>query len=144
MALVTTDDVQAWLTKNRIEIEIVDDLPEEVNISAEILASISTRYTVTTWVSPSTTPLLVKSIISARVAALRYAKHYADQLEENSYSDWLNMWAMDILKGIISGTIPLTDVPVSELLVAQTAASISFLPDDTTTPSARFTMDMSF
>lgn len=144
MALIVTDDVQAWFTDDRLLLNTTDDLLEEVNISAEVLAMVSTRYVITTWVSPATTPLLIKSVISARVAAVRYAKHYADQLEESSYSDWLNMWAMDILKGIVGGSIPLTDVSASELLVAQDAASVSFLPDDATTPSARFTMDMSF
>jgi len=148
MALITTDDVQTWFTDDRLLLDITDDLPEETNVSAEVLATVSTRYTTTTWITAATTPRLIRSVISARVAAIRYSKHYADQLDELLYADWLNKWAMDILEGIVSGAIPLLDIVTSaDLTAAQEAASAKFYPTDTSSvddQAAKFTMDMSF
>lgn len=144
MALIKTDDVQAWFTDDRLSLELTDDLPEAVNVEAKVLAKCSTRYDVSTWVDFSTTPQLVKSVISAQVAAIRYRKHYADQLDELLYADWLDEWAMKCLEGIVSGTIPLIDIPADELLDAQLAAGASFYPDDSTTPGPKFQMDQVF
>ena len=143
MSLVSVDDVQAWFTDDRLSLEVTDDLPEEPNVSAEVLSTVAARYDTSTWIDRSTTPELIRSIISAQVAAIRYRKHYADQVDELSYADWLDQWAMHILKGIVGGAIALLDIPAEDLLVAQTAASISGLPDDDS-EAAKFTMDMSF
>lgn len=144
--LITTDDVQAWFTDDRLLLDQTDDLPEEPNVSREVTAKCSTRYDVSTWISSATTPLLIRSVISARVAAIRYRKHYADQLEELTYSDWLDEWYMMTLDGIINGTIPLTDVPADELLIAQEAASTEFFPTDLSSVEepAKFNMAMEF
>lgn len=147
MALINTDDVQSWFTTDRLSLEITDDLPEEVNISAEVLATASTRYSTTTWVTIATTPRLIRSVISARVAAIRYNKHYADQVDELPYGEWLHKWSMNILDGIINGTIPLLDVPSADLTLAQKTASATFYPTDASSvddQAAKFTMDMSF
>lgn len=143
MALITIDDVQAWFTDNRLSLEATDTLPEEVNVTAEVLASVSNRYDTSTWLNAATTPRLIRSIISARVAAIRYRKHYADQLDEIAYADWLDEWAMNILEGIVNGTIPLTDVPADDLTSALVAASVIGSPTDATDPP-KFTMDMEF
>jgi len=147
MALINTDDVQAWFTTDRLSLDLTDDLVEEKNVSAEVLAVASTRYDVSTWITRATTPQLIKSIISARVAAIRYSKQYADQLDEIVYADWLNNWATDILKGVVDGTIPLTDVSAVDLADAQTAAGATFYPTDASSvddQAAKFTMDMTF
>ncbi len=147
MALITIDDVQSWFTDDRLSLDGGDKLPEETNVSAEVLATVSTRYDITTWVDDTTTPRLIRSVISARVAAIRYSKHYADQLDEIVYADWLNDWAMNILEGIVNGTIPLLDVPTDDLTAAQEAASAAFYPTDASSvddQAAKFTMDMSF
>ena len=143
MALITTDDVQAWFTDDRLSLEVTDDLPEEVYISPEVVGAVSNKYDTSTWLDDKTTPDLIRGIISARVAAIRYSKTYADQLDELAYAAWLNKWAMETLEGIVSGAIPLLDIPADELVDAQIAASMSGLPDDASTP-AKFTMDMTF
>ena len=149
MALITIDDVQAWFTTDRLSLDITDDLPEEVSISPEILASVSTRYDVSDWTTPSTTPQLIRSVISARVAAIRYSKQYADQVDEIVYADWLHDWAMTTLEGIINSTIPLLDIVTdAELLTAQTASSVKFFPTDVSSATdadpPKFTMDKVF
>ena len=147
MALIDVGDVQSWFTEDRLQLEFEDELPEETNVSNKVLAKISKRYDVTLWISVATTPALVKSVISAQVAAIRYRKQYADQLEEASYADWLDDWAMTTLDGIVDGTIPLLDIVTDdELVIAQESSSASFSPTDAEIDddAAKFTMDMSF
>ena len=143
MSLISTDDVQAWFTDDRLLLEITDDLPEEPNVSTEVLSTVAARYDTSTWTTRTTTPQLIRSIISAQVAAIRYRKHYADQIDELPYADWLDQWAMTILKGIVGGSIALLDIPSDDLQTAQIAASMSGLPDDDS-EAAKFTMDMTF
>jgi len=143
MALVSVADVQSWITDDRLQLELTDSLVEEPHISEEVTSKCSTRYDVSGWTDRSGTPVLIRSIISARVAAVRYRKVYADQIEgEFEYSDWLEQWANDNLDKVLDGTLPLTDVPQDELDSAQQAASASFYPTDT--DDVKFTMDMNF
>jgi hypothetical protein len=144
VALITVDDVQSWFTENRLQLDITDELVEEPNISAEVLGTVSSRYDVSTWTTYGTTPDLIRSVISARVAAVRYRKHYADQADELFYADWLDEWATNLLDGIVSGTVELLDVTDEETTAAQTAAGPSFVPNDLTEETSKFTMDMSF
>lgn len=148
MALIAASDVQAWITTDRLLVD-ASDLSEEPNVSAEVLAKVSVTYDVSAWVSTSTTPNLIKSVISARVAAIRYSKHYADQLDELLYADWLNNWVISILEGIINGSIPLLDtVTDDELTTAQVAASVKFFPTDISSADdanpPKFTMAQEF
>jgi len=144
VALITTDDVQSWFTTDRLQLEVTDELSEEPNISAEVLGTVSSRYDTSAWISSSTTPQLIKSIISARVAAVRYRKHYADQLDELFYADWLDDWAETLMEGVVSGSVELLDVTEEETAAAQAAASASFVPNDDTEETSKFTMGMSF
>jgi hypothetical protein len=133
MALVTIGEVQSWFTEDRLLLEHDDDLPEEVAVSRLALAAISKTYDVTTWVSTATTPALVRSVISAQVAALRYRKHYADQDEELEYANWLDDWAKGTLEGIVSTELELLDTVTSdEVAAAEDARTIAFLPNDLT------------
>lgn len=141
--LITLDDVQSWFTTDRLSLELTDDIPEESNISPQVLAVVSNRYDTSTWIDPTSTPRLIRSVIAARVAALRYRKVYADQMEgEFEYSTWLEEWALTTLNGIADGSLPLLDVPTDDLTEAQSAASISFFPTDT--DEIKFTMDAEF
>ncbi len=147
MALINTDDVQTWFTDDRLSLEVTDELPEEKNVSEKVIAKISKRYDVTLWITRAATPKLVRSVISAQVAAIRYRKHYADQLEELDYARWLDDWSMNCLEGIVDGTIPILDIVTdAELVTAQISSSASFYPTDAQIDddAVKFTMDMSF
>ena len=131
MALITVSDVQSWFTDDRLRLAPEqDNLPEETDVSNEVLARVSVRYDTTTWVDPDTTPALIRSVISARVGSIRYRKVYADQLEEGpNYADWLyDEWSETTLMGIIDGQIPLLDA--ADLSTAQANAGPKFFPTD--------------
>ncbi len=127
--LISIDDVQSWYTDNRLLLDPDDLLAEETNVSNEVLSTVASRYDTSIWVDRATTPTLIKSVISARVAAIRYREHYADQLdEEGNYAIWLDNWFMMILDGIVSGQIQLLDA--TDLTTALASSAASFFPTD--------------
>ena len=127
--LINIDDVQSWFTENRLLLDADDLLTEETDVSNEVLSTVASRYDVSIWVSRATTPTLIRSVISARVAAIRYRKHYADQLdEEGNYALWLDNWFMTTLDGIVSGQIQLLDA--TDLDAALVNAGAEFFPTD--------------
>ena len=142
--LINVEDVQSWLTEDRLLFEADDELTEETNVSNEVKSVIEGRYDTSLWTTRATTPTLIKSIISARVAAIRYRKVYADQLDEENYADWLDNWYKMQLEGIINGQIQLLDAV--DLEAALTSSGPTFHPDDTSsvTDPAKFSMGMTF
>ncbi len=127
--LANIEDVQSWFTEDRLLLEADDELTEEINVSNEVLSQVASRYDVSIWVTRATTPSLIKSVISARVAAIRYREHYADQLDnEPNYADWLDKWFMMTLDGIISGQIQLLDA--TDLTEALDSAGPVYWPTD--------------
>ncbi len=126
--LINVEDVQSWLTEDRLLLEADDELTEEMNVSNEVKSVIEGRYDTSLWTSRATTPTLIKSIISARVAAIRYRKQYADQLDEENYADWLDNWYKMQLEGIVNGQIQLLDA--TDLEAALVSSGPTFHPDD--------------
>ena len=143
MPLIQVDEVQSWFTEDRLSLEHDDTLPEEANVSEMVRSRLADTYDVTTWVSVATTPTLVRKVIAAKVAAIRYSKHYADQLDELPYAEKLEMWAKDTLEAIAEGKLTLLDVVTdAEQDAAEEARSISFFPTDVSSidEPAKFTM----
>ena len=149
MAHISVAEVQSWFTTNRLQLAVTDDLPEEPNIAQEVLSVLASAYEVSSWTEVSTTPALVRKVISARVAAVRYSKTYADQIDEVSYADWLNAWAENLLEQILSGKAALLDLTDEEQEAAQEGRSTVFWPTDQTAiaepaADAMFKIEMQF
>lgn len=142
--LINIDDVQSWFTENRLLLDADDLLTEETDVSNEVLSTVASRYDVSAWVSRATTPTLIRSVISCRVAAIRYRKHYADQLDEENYAVWLDNWFTMILEGIVNGQIQLLDAP--DLETALASAGPEFYPTDVSSVDdpAAFSMGKTF
>lgn len=133
MALVGIEEVQSWLTETRLLLSHDDDLDEEANVSELVRSRLAHTFDVTTWTTIATTPTLVRKVIAAKVAALRYQKHYADQADELPFADKIMEWADTTLEGIAEGKLKLLDVVTDdEVTEAETARSIAFKPDDNT------------
>jgi hypothetical protein len=81
-----------------------------------------------TWTDTTTTPKLIRTIISMMYAAAYIRKSYSEALgsEVPSYAVWLEKTANDTLTGIISGDITLLELgsPVGS------TSGPSFFPND--------------
>jgi hypothetical protein len=125
---VTIPEVQSWLDAGKIELPTNDTLPEEFNVSTYVLAKLGQIYNVSTWVDTTTTPNLVRVIISAKVAASRYNKLYSEEDDAgNKYANKLEVWAEGIITALLNGTIVLVDYPTPV-----TANDPAYYPNDAT------------
>lgn len=141
-ALITTDDVQPWLSTYRLELDAVDDLVEEPTISQEVTSRISALgHDVTTWIDSGTTPRTIRNIIALRVAAFRILKIYDDQGDESAYAQRLLGWAESMFTSVMDGTLSLVDDPIS----SDVTKGVVFFPTDSDTDDApKFTMSSEF
>jgi hypothetical protein len=132
MALISYDEVQVWLETSKLEVAPSDLLPEEAAASPVVLSRLAVRYDTSTWVNTATTPSLVRKIISMLVAAWRYNAYYSETSEDggNPYANKLEERANDLIDGIVSGAISLTDVTDQGPAVEGT---IDFYPTDAST-----------
>lgn len=125
MALITPSDAQGWAEKTKLTLSTLDvSLLEQ--IETEILARLSSIYTTTSWVSPTTTPAVVKVIIAKTYTAWFYDRQYSENQDEgNDYAAMLRTNAEMLMSGLIDGTI---DIPGETPTGAGSGAS--FYPND--------------
>lgn len=131
MALVTVDEVQAWLERSKLTLAPDDTLPEEQTASEVVLSRLSTKFDVTKWTSTASTPKLVRKIIAMLVAAWRYNTVYSETGDSgNPYADKLEARAELLLQQILDGALVLQDVTNDGPAVKGT---LSFYPTDAST-----------
>lgn len=149
MALVTVNEVQAWLESTKLRLGHDDELPEEVHLSRMVLSKLATRFDISAWVDETTTPDLVRTIIAMLVAAARYNKQYSesDSQAGNPYANKLEGLAYDMLEQLITGEMLLTDAtdgPGVEGTVAFYPTDASSLLDTEDDSDRKFSMGQVF
>jgi hypothetical protein len=108
---VTIEEVQQWLEPTKLTVPSVD-VELEATAALLVLNTLSTEYTTTTWVDDTTTPPIVRKIISMLVAAWLYNRAYSEETPDgNNYALWLESKAYALLQGLVSGTIDIPEVP---------------------------------
>lgn len=123
--LITPSDARGWAESTKLDLSALDvSLLEQLQV--EILARLSSIYTVTAWVSPTTTPAVVKVIIAKTYVAWFYDRQYSENQDEgNDYAAMLRQNAEMLMSGLIDGTI---DIPDETPTGAGSGAS--FYPND--------------
>lgn len=124
MTRITVEEVRGWVETTKLNIQDLDldFLPQ---LETEVLAQLGTVYDVTTWVSPSTTPDLVRVLLTKMYAAWMYDRAYSEnQAETNPYAAMLKANAQELLRGLIDGTIEIPGVS------ALSNPNPSFYPDE--------------
>lgn len=124
--VVTLAEVQQWLESTKMTLTTVDT---ELAESARVLAfsDISSAYDVSTWISPTSTPKLVRAAISMLIAAWEYQRAYSEE-DGSNYGDKLEIRARLLIEGIAGGTTILEELPGE----GTTTTSPEFYPDDST------------
>lgn len=138
MARVTVTQVQQWLDGTKLVVTALDSELEDT-MSTVVLSSLSEVFVATAWLDTTTTPKLVQKIIAMMYAAWYYRRQYSEQLETSTYADDLEAMATDVLGGIKSGQLLLSDLPLAQ----QTPSSQqpSFYPNDAAGAESDFLVD---
>jgi hypothetical protein len=146
---ITLQEAQAWaegtkLTISALDTNLLDHLEEEVVVR---LSSAFPDYT--TWTNSTTTPKLVRTIISKLYIAWVYDRQYSEDIGEGSvYSERLRTNAETLIVGLLDGTIELPGEPDTSgsPLFYPTDASSAMTPtsDDPSLGPAAFSMGQVF
>lgn len=142
MAFVDDADVQAQLPIDRVKVEAIPDDRDKAYEDAErivrgYLAGVLLPATLATWVSPATTPEVIRAITARFAAALIYRVRFSqNSLDDPEFAQKKYNEAMAMLTDVLNGNIVL--VGVTDLTTQ--FDSTYFIPNDDTTDTPRFTM----
>lgn len=124
MPRVTLSEVAAWVEPVKIPITALDsELLSQ--LEEEVLVQLTSQYTVTTWVDPTTTPKIVRVIIAKMYASFHIDRAYSENQDGgNDYAARIMANANMLLTGLASGSIEVPDSPPSN------PSTPSFFPTD--------------
>jgi hypothetical protein len=129
---VTVAEVQQWIQDTRLTVASVN--PElESSAYSRVVSALALRYTTATWVDSTTTPALVRSIISMLIAAWTINRAHAETMGDvDAYGVHLESSAMILLGGLADGSILVDDTAIGDYATGQPA----FWPTDIATTTA--------
>jgi len=148
MSRISIREAQAWAEGTKLTISILDtDLLD--HMEEEVVQQLASGFDISTWTSETTTPKLVRTIISKLYVAWVYDRTYSEDIEQgNGYADRLKSNANNLLAGLLAGTIELPGVPdvSGSPVFYPTDASSALEPtrDDPSLGPAAFSMGMKF
>lgn len=124
MARVTQREIQSWLELTKLNLAALNtDLLTQ--LEEEVLVRLSTVYTVTGWVDETTTPKIVRVIISKMYASWYIDKVYSENQDAgNDYAVRLQANAEMLIQGLVSGLFEIPGEPVTN------PGTASFYPTD--------------
>lgn len=108
MAHITLAEAQAWLEETKLTLSVLDQELESA-ISLEVLSRLAIVFDITKWTSTTVTPNLVRKIIAMMYAAAFYNRQYSEEEGTNEYANQLRQYAMNLVKGILEGSVIITD-----------------------------------
>jgi hypothetical protein len=145
---ITVKEAQAWAEGTKLTITALDvDLLE--HMEAEVITQLSSAFDTVTWLDETTTPKLVRTIISKMYVSWVYNRQYSEDVDQgNNYAALLLLNATNLITGLLGGTIELPGLPdvAGSPVFYPTDASSSQIPttDDPSLGPAAFSMGMVF
>lgn len=134
-ALVTVEDVNAWLAPTKYDLEDLDDDVEDI-YQKVVLGRLGQVYDVSGWVSPGTAPALVRKVIAGSVAAHEYERRVSeDVVEGDLYADKIRQWVRQLLDAIYGGEMDIGEDQDPDLSAAR---SFAFFPTDAQDSDANY------
>ena len=83
VAHISVGEAQAWAEGTKLTISSLDAALEE-HLAEEVLRRLDSPFDVSTWVDSTTTPKLVRTIISKLYVAWLYDRQYSEDIETGS------------------------------------------------------------
>lgn len=148
--LITPAEANAWAEKTKLVVTTLDD-DLLFQVQSIILGRLSSVYDVSGWTDSTSTPKLVRTIISMKYFAKVYARAYSEDNDSaDNYAMRLDAEAESLLVNIIAGLIPIDDGggddTIGQPVFYPTDASSALCPtsDDPSLGPAHFSMGTSF
>ena len=146
--LASLEDINTHLPDDKALMGDADDDAFQIDTARIIkgnLAGVFQPTTLAAWISPDSTPELIRGIAGRMIAARWYAKLYSeDDTRTSEYAQSLYMDAVGMLNDIRGGTLVVLDADDNPIENNQLILSNAvFWPNDTTA-GPYFTMDAEF
>lgn len=125
MPRVAVSEVQAWVEPAKMTVTVLD---QELlsQLEEEILVQLSPQYDVSSWLTPETTPKIVRVVIAKTYSSFFIDRAYSENQDGgNDYAARLMANANMLMTGLTSGSIDIPDVPATNSSTAP-----SFFPTD--------------
>lgn len=107
---ITVSEAQAWAEGTKLTIASLDTNLEQ-HLSTETIVRLSSVADTTTWTDSTSTPKIVRTIISKLYVAWLYDRQYSEDIADGSaYADRLKLNAEMLIAGILDGTIEIPGV----------------------------------
>lgn len=104
--LISITEAQAWIQQTKLDIDVLDSALLAQR-QTYILARLGSVYTTTGWVSPGTTPDLVRSIIAMQYVGWYIHRTFAEDSELSTYGEKLLADSEALIQGILDGSLSL-------------------------------------
>jgi hypothetical protein len=102
---VQVPDVQAWLESTKATVSTIEPALD-LQIETQVLAQLEAGFDVSTWVSPGTTPEVVKSVFAMLYAATYLDRQYSEDSDTtNAYAAKLESMAQLLIAGMLDGSV---------------------------------------
>lgn len=122
-AHITVAEAQAWAETTKLTISALDTALE-AHLAEEILVRLASVTDTSGWTNDTTTPKIVRTIISKLYVSWIYDRQYSEDIADGSaYSILLRANVELLMTGLIDGTIEFPGV-------VDTAGSPAFYPTD--------------
>jgi hypothetical protein len=109
---IVVGEAQAWLETTKANLGSDLDADLEESIATQVLARVGLSYDTSTWVTPESTPKLIRKIIAMKYASWYYQRQYSEDSETaNDYALLLNAQAETLLAGVVDGSLDLPEAP---------------------------------
>lgn len=113
-SLATLDDINVHLPEDKLAVLDADDTALQLDAERTVKARLSGTFSpvvLAGWTNDTNTPEIIKEVIGKLIAAKVYARAFSSEVGGvPEYAQWLYDQAMDILDGIILGTIVVPEV----------------------------------
>lgn len=139
MPYVSLAEVKQWFNGTKLEDDFAVDSELEQTVVAYVLGRLQDTYNTTVWTGASSTPALIRKIISMFVAAWNYQVLYSDDDDLSNFGQMLKAEAEKWLEGVAAGKYDL-GIAFPPLDSGIFMSDVDFWPNNTTYGPA-FLMD---
>lgn len=132
-AVISLAEAQQWLETTKLGLASLDAELEDSG-QAWAFGVVGQAYDTTNWVTPASTPRLVRKAISMWVAGWEYNKRYSEEAAQaGAYGNTLIATAQALLEGVADGVIDLDDEDGVIDVTPTSTDSPLFYPNDHST-----------
>jgi hypothetical protein len=120
VVLIELNDAVGWADTVNGKFPSMAELDGNLALSLQevLIGQLSSTFNTALWVSPATTPSLIKKILGMQYTASAFERMYADDNDISNYGTRLLQQADKLIQGLIAGNITLTDLSDTDVVAA--------------------------